>query len=63
VFEEQRLEDEEDLSSPEGVNLTSHLNVFHALFKKVCHFLNCFYHLVVYPLSFSIFCNFASVLG
>ena len=36
VFEEQRLEDEEELSSPEGVNLTSHLDVFHALFKKVC---------------------------
>ena len=36
VFEEQRLEDEDDLSSPEGVNLTSHLDVFHALFRKVC---------------------------
>ena len=36
VFEEQRLEDEDDLNSPEGVNLTSHLDVFHALFKKVC---------------------------
>ena len=36
VFEEQRLEDEEELSSPEGVNLTSHLDVFHALFRKVC---------------------------
>ena len=35
VFEEQRLEDEDDLSSPEGVNLTSHLDVFHALFRKV----------------------------
>ncbi|XP_068701516.1 inverted formin-2-like isoform X1 [Montipora foliosa] len=35
VFEEQRLEDEEELSSPEGVNLTSHLDVFHALFRKV----------------------------
>ena len=35
VFEEQRLEDEEDLSTPEGINLTSHLDVFHALFKKV----------------------------
>lgn len=36
VFEEQRLEDEEELSCPEGVNLTSHLDVFHALFRKVC---------------------------
>lgn len=36
VFEEQRLEDEDDLNSPEGVNLTSHLDVFHALFRKVC---------------------------
>lgn len=35
VFEEQRLEDEEELSCPEGVNLTSHLDVFHALFRKV----------------------------
>ena len=35
VFEEQRLEDEDDLSTPEGVNLTSHLDVFHALFRKV----------------------------
>ena len=50
VFEEQRLEDEEDLSSPEGVNLTSHLDVFHALFKKVCHFL-----VIVFMLLFIIF--------
>ena len=40
VFEEQRLEDEDDLSSPEGVNLTSHLDVFHALFRKVCFVLS-----------------------
>ena len=43
VFEEQRLEDEDDLSSPEGVNLTSHLDVFHALFRKVCHTFPSFY--------------------
>mgnify|MGYP001794292106 CR=1 FL=1 len=35
VFEEQRLEDEEELLTPEGVNLTSHLDVFHELFKRV----------------------------
>ena len=51
VFEEQRLEDDEELSSPEGVNLTSHLDVFHALFRKVI-----IYHLPFLAYCFRCFC-------
>ena len=51
VFEEQRLEDDEELSSPEGVNLTSHLDVFHALFRKVI-----IYHLPFLAYYFKCFC-------
>ena len=35
VFEEQRLDDEDELITPDGVDLTSHLDVFHALFQRV----------------------------
>ncbi|EDO35348.1 predicted protein, partial [Nematostella vectensis] len=35
VFEERRLDDDDELMLPEGVNLTSHIDVFHAVFKRV----------------------------
>lgn len=35
VFEEQRLNDEDDLNT--GVNLNSHNDVFQALFQKVLY--------------------------
>jgi len=35
VFEESRLEDDDEQFTPEGVDLTSHIDVFHAIFKRV----------------------------
>lgn len=38
VFEDQRLEDDDEQVTPEGVDLTSHIDVFHAIFKRVRKF-------------------------
>lgn len=63
MFEEQRLEDEEELSSPEGVNLTSHLDVFHALFRKVCQcLLNLFMTFFIHYLNFDFFIFIIGIL-
>ena len=35
VFEDERLKDEDDYTTPEGVDLNSHVDVFHALLKQV----------------------------
>ena len=35
VFDEQKANDDEALPGPQGVDLNSHLDVFHAVFKQV----------------------------
>ncbi|XP_028397641.1 inverted formin-2-like isoform X1 [Dendronephthya gigantea] len=35
VFEDERLKDEDDYTTPEGVDLNSHVDIFHALLKQI----------------------------
>jgi hypothetical protein len=35
VFEDERLKDEDDYTTPEGIDLNSHVDIFHALLKQV----------------------------
>lgn len=37
VFEDERLKDQDDYITAEGVDLNSHVDVFHALMKQVNH--------------------------
>ncbi|CAB4005147.1 Inverted formin-2 [Paramuricea clavata] len=35
VFEDERLKDEDDYTTPEGIDLNSHVDIFHALLKQI----------------------------
>ena len=35
VFDNERLKDEDDYTTPEGIDLNSHVDIFHALLKQV----------------------------
>ncbi len=41
VFDDNKIADEEQFSGPEGVDLNNAIDVFHAIFKQVRHFLIC----------------------
>ena len=40
VFEDERLKDEDDYITADGIDINSHVDVFHALMKQVSNFFN-----------------------